>query len=44
MSSLLAMLAALVGIGLLFALDPGGAIAQSGFPDFRNMDWKQLTG
>ena len=24
-------------------LDPGGAIAQSGFPDYRDMDWKQLT-
>ena len=35
--------AALVAIGLLFAMDPGGAIAESGFPDFREMDWKQLA-
>ncbi len=43
MASVLATLAALAVIGLLFALDPGGAIAQSGFPDYRDMDWKQLT-
>ena len=43
MDSVLATLAALVVIGLLFALDPGGAIAESGFPDYREMDWKQLT-
>ena len=43
MVSVLAKLAALVAIGLLFALDPGGAIADSGFPDYRHMDWKQLT-
>ena len=43
MASVLATLAALAVIGLLFALDPGGAIAESGFPDFREMDWKQLT-
>ena len=43
MGSVLATLAALVVIGLLFALDPGGAIAESGFPDYRDMDWKQLT-
>ena len=43
MGSVLATLAALVAIGLLFALDPGGAIAESGFPDFQAMDWKQLT-
>ena len=43
MASILAMLAALATIGLLLALDPGGAIAQSGFPDYRDMDWKQLT-
>ena len=41
--SVLATLAALVVIGLLFALDPGGAIAESGFPDYREMDWTQLT-
>ena len=41
--SLLTAVAALAGIGLLFALDPGGAIAESGFPDFREMDWKQRT-
>ena len=35
--------AALVAIGLLFAMDPGGAIAESGFPDFHEMDWKQLS-
>ena len=43
MGSVLATLAALVAVGLLFALDPGGAIAESGFPDYRDMDWKQLT-
>ena len=43
MDSVLATLAALVVIGLLFALDPGGAIAESGFPDYREMDWSQLT-
>ena len=43
MDSVLATLAALVVIGLLFALDPGGAIAESGFPDYREMDWTQLT-
>ena len=37
------MPAALAFIGLLFALDPGGAIAESGFPNYREMDWKQLT-
>ena len=35
--------AVLAAIGLLFAMDPGGAIAESGFPDFREMDWKQLA-
>ncbi len=40
---MLATLAALAVIGLLFPLDPGGAIAESGFPDYREMDWKQLT-
>ena len=43
MASVLAMLATLAVIGLLFALDPGGAIAESGFPHYRDMDWKQLT-
>ena len=43
MVNVLAALAGLAAIGLLFALDPGGAIAESGFPDFRDMDWKQLT-
>ncbi len=43
MASVLATLAALAAIGLLVALDPGGAIAQSGFPDYLEMDWKQLT-
>ena len=41
--SVLTALAVLVAIGLLFALDPGGAIAESGFPEFREMDWKQLA-
>ena len=43
MASVLGTLAALTVIGLLFALDPGGAIAQTGFPDYQDMDWKQLT-
>ena len=43
MVGVIATLVALAGIGLLFVLDPGGAIAESGFPDFREMDWKQLT-
>ena len=43
MASVLATLAGLAVIGLLLALDPGGAIAESGFPDYRDMDWKQLT-
>ena len=42
MSVLVAMVA-LAAIVALFALDPGGAIAESGFPDFREMDWKQLA-
>ena len=36
-------MAVLATIGLLFAIDPGGAIAESGFPDFQEMDWKQLA-
>ena len=43
MASVLATLAALAAIGLLVALDPGGAIAESGFPDYQDMGWKQLT-
>ena len=43
MGSVLATLATLAAIGLILALDPGGAIAESGFPGFRDMDWKQLT-
>ena len=35
---------ALTTLVLLFALDPGGAIAESGFPDFRQMDLVQLVG
>ena len=35
--------AVLAAMGLLFALDPGGAIAESGFPEFQEMDWKQLA-
>ena len=41
--SLVTAVAALAAIGLLFAMDPGGAIAESGFPDFRAMDGKQLA-
>ncbi len=41
--SVVTAVAALAAIGLLFAMDPGAAIAESGFPDFREMDWKQLA-
>ncbi len=41
--SVVVAVAALASIGLLLAMDPGGAIAESGFPDFREMDWKQLA-
>ena len=41
--SLLTAVAVLAAIGVLFTLDPGGAIAESGFPDFRETDWKQRT-
>ena len=41
MFSVLAAMATLAAIGLIFALDPGGVIAESGFPDFREMGWKQ---
>ena len=30
----------LAAIGLLFVMNPGGAIAESGFPDFRELDPK----
>ena len=43
MVGVIATLVVLAAIGLLFVLDPGGAIAESGFPDFRDMDWKQMT-
>ena len=33
-------LAVLAAIGLLFVMNPGGAIAESGFPDFRELDPK----
>ncbi|MCY3911813.1 MAG: DUF2207 domain-containing protein [Chloroflexi bacterium] len=36
-------MAVLVAVGLLFAVDPGGAIAESGFPDFQQMDLAQLA-
>ena len=41
--SVVTAVAALAAIGLLFAMDPGGAIAESSFPDFREMDRKQLA-
>ena len=41
--SVVTAVAVLTAIGLLFALDPGGAIAESGFPEFREMDWKRLA-
>ena len=41
--SLVTAVAALAATGLLFAMDPGGAIAESGFPNFREMDGKQLA-
>lgn len=40
---LLTAIAVLTAMGLLFALDPGGTVAASGFPDLWKMDWKQLT-
>ncbi len=43
MGSVVVAVAALAIIGLLFAVDPGGVIAESGFPDYRAMDWQQLT-
>ncbi|MCY4112884.1 MAG: DUF2207 domain-containing protein [Chloroflexi bacterium] len=35
--------AVILAVGLLFAMDPGGAIAESGFPDFQQMDLAQLA-
>ncbi len=43
MGSLLVAVAALATVGLLLAMDPGGVIAESGFPDHRGMDWQQLV-
>ena len=43
MVSVVVAVAALAIIGLLFAVDPGGVIAESGFPDHRGMDWQQQT-
>ncbi len=43
MGSVLVAGAALATLGLLFALDPGGVISESGLPDLRGMDWQQLT-
>ena len=43
MVSVLAVFVAISAIVLLFILDPSGAIADSGFPGFREMDWKQLA-
>ena len=40
---LLTAITVLVAVGLLFVLDPGGVIAESGLPEFRQMDWKQLA-
>ena len=39
----LVAVAVLATVGLLFAMDPGGVIAESGFPDHRGMDWQQLA-
>ena len=36
-------LAVLAAIGALFVMDPGGAIAEAGLPEFQEMDWKQLA-
>ena len=41
--SVVTALAVLAAIGLLFVMNPGGAIAESGFPDFRELDPKQLA-
>ena len=37
----LAAIATLAALGALLVLDPGGVVAESGFPDVREMDWKQ---
>lgn len=39
--SVVIALATLAALGALLALDPGGHVADSGFPDLRAMDWKQ---
>ena len=36
-------LVVLAAIGALFVIDPGGAIAESGFPEFQEMDFIQLA-
>ena len=41
--SVVTAVAALAAIGLLFAMDPGGAIAEIGFPDFRELDRRQMA-
>ena len=41
--SVVTAVAALAAIGLLFAIDPGGAIAEIGLPDFRELDRRQLA-
>ncbi len=38
--SVVTALVVLAAIGLLFVMNPGGAIAESGFPDFRELDPK----
>ena len=43
MGSVLVAVAVLAALGALFALDPGGVIAESGFPDYRGMDRGQLA-
>ena len=40
---LLTAIAVLVALGLLFALDPGGTIAETGISDFQEMGWQQLA-
>ena len=41
MFTLLAALATLAAVGALLVLDPGGVVADSGFPDVREMGWGQ---
>ena len=43
MVSMATAVAVLVAVGLLFVMDPGGAIAESGFPGFEQMDLAQLA-